>query len=167
MSSNIHMKWVLGSDTADFFGKDIKVSNNIRNFDNGLRKLGNPEDVVYTIPTKSRDKPRPYMPRAFPVGLWKITKVSERQNPYTAPYFISTNAIQLVEVWTIEDDGTYGEPTGTFVEDTGYGIHSSTSSTTLGCLKVQSIQSLLEIVSEIQQLMKKKEEILFECIAGK
>lgn len=66
-----------------------------------------------------------YQPQEFPSGKWIVTRVEGNDDPYTAPFFIATNAHQPV---TCLD--------GSVVEDYGYGIHYSTSPTTWGCLKL-------------------------------
>lgn len=132
----------------------IAVTNNVRK-----RDLQNPEDVVYTIPGG-----RPYMPRTFPLGIWKILGVRSKDNPYLAPYFIVTDAWQTVEEWSLDDEGTYLAPTGRMVGDSGYGIHFSTSSTTLGCLKVINKSDIVLLAKMIDERIK-KEAITFTVTA--
>lgn len=134
-----------------YVGDNLKmaVSNNVR-----IRNRENPEDVVFTIPGKS-----PYMPSGFPPGIWTVSKPISKSNPYLAPYFIPTNAWQMVTEWTLEPDGSYGEPTARKVRDEGYGIHFSTSSTTLGCLKIINKSDLLTLA---KMIFETTEPVIFE-----
>lgn len=129
----------------------IAVTNDVR-----IRSKENPEEPVYTIPGKI-----PYMPSRFPRGTWNVGKPIAKTNPYLAPYFIPTDAWQYVTEWTIEPDGTYGVPTHKQVRDEGYGIHYSTSSTTLGCLKVVNKSDLLILAKLISEC---KEPITLEVV---
>lgn len=103
----------------------------------------------------------PYMPTGFPSGKWRVGKPESRTNPYLAPFFIPTNAWQMVNEWTLEPDGSYGSPTARKVRDEGYGIHFSTSSTTLGCLKVVNKGDLIDLVRRINE---SKSEVTLEVV---
>ena len=129
----------------------IAVSNQVR-----VRNRENPEEVVYTIPGRVA-----YMPLGFPPGIWLVGKPSPRSNPYLAPYFIPTDAWQMVTEWTVEPDGSYGQPTAKKVRDEGYGIHFSTSPTTLGCLKVVNKSDLLTLAKLISE---SKTMVTFEVV---
>jgi len=48
----------------------------------------------------------------------------------------------LLNRWAIDDDGSYREPMDFEVVDHGYGLHYSTSRTTLGCIKIHDIMDL-------------------------
>ena len=130
-------------------GKDVlkmAVTNNVRK-----RDLESPEDVVYTIPGG-----KPYMPRQFPLGVWKILGVRAKTNPYLAPFYIVTDAWQTVEEWSLDDEGTYLAPTGRMVGDSGYGIHFSTSSTTLGCIKIINKSDLVLLAKMVGEKVNKE-----------
>jgi hypothetical protein len=129
----------------------MAVTNQVR-----IRNRENPEDVVVSIPGRV-----PYMPIGFPAGIWKVGKPIAKTNPYLAPYFIPTNAWQMVTEWTLEPDGSYGQPTARKIKDEGYGIHFSTSSTTLGCLKIVNKSELLTLV---RMIVECKEAITFEVV---
>jgi hypothetical protein len=124
--------WKLDEGKESYDDQVIDVVCSVRNELNGLRHLYEP--VVYT---ENKDGARgiPYMPRPFPKGKWKILAILPKTNGYEAPEFISTDACQLVEKWTVVN-GRYGAPTGEMVMDYGYGQHNSTSSTTLGCGRI-------------------------------
>ena len=141
--------------------KLFTVACNVRNELNGFRTTENPEDVVYTLPPDG-SKPVPYMPRTFPPGRWKITEVKKKDSPYLAPYFIATNAVQMVEEWSLDTDGTYKGPTGKMVPDSGYGLHFSSSSTTLGCGKVMRLKDLEAMVEIIWTAFKNKEDVFIK-----
>ena len=147
------LKWAPGTDWLTVEGSDqplrIAVSNKVR-----LRAKDNREDVVRTMPSGV-----PYMPIGFPRGSWKVTGVRPKTDPYTAPYFIATDAHAMVPEWGLDVDGSYGAPTGRLVPDSGYGIHYSTSTTTLGCLKVINKSDLLTLVQLINARMAKGETV--------
>jgi hypothetical protein len=103
------------------------------------------------------------MPRPFPKGMWIITGILPKDDPYEAPEFISTNAHQPVEEWE-EIDGHYGEKTGKVIEDYGYGFHNSTSRTTLGCGRILTVRSRQDFVKEIQAAWKIGEEVFLEVV---
>lgn len=90
--------------------------------------------------------PQFYQPQPFPVGNWKVTEIWPNDNPYTAPFFIGTDAYQTVKCLD-----------GSEVEDYGYGIHHSTSATTWGCLNVpvesdlRWLASIVKIGDEVIQ----------------
>lgn len=158
------LSWTRGSSTMSAFGREIKVSNDVRNEINGRRALHVKKDVVLTEPDDG-SKPVPYMPRQFPVGVWKITGIIPHPDPkdrYLNPYFIATNAHTLVEAWSLDEQGGYDKPTGRFVRDAGYGLHwpdPAFSTTTLGCIRIVNKIDLLKLVSEIQEAARKGELI--------
>jgi hypothetical protein len=120
--------------------RSIKCSCNVRNELNGER---GGEDIVYSMPDHE-----PYMPRPFPTGSWNIGKPEPRVNKYLAPYFIPTDARQVLPVWSILD-GAYDAPTKQTVSDWGYGLHYSESMTTLGCIRIHSREDLLWLVDKL------------------
>lgn len=143
------LKWAKSRNLLSAGGKVIAVTCNVRNELNGQRTTQNPEDVVYSLPPDG-SSPVPYMPRTFPIGKWRITGIKAKSSAYLAPFFISTDAWQMVPEWTLELDGTYGEPTGCTVKDAGYGLHFSSSSTTLGCGKIILKEDLIWLVEMIK-----------------
>ena len=131
-----------------------RVSCVVRNEENGWRKL---DEVVYTIPDRL-----PYQPRTFPTGVWKIGRPKRETDPYLAPYFIPTNAAQDVETWELTPEGAYHQPTGRMVRDSGYGLHFSTSNTTIGCIKIRERGCLIRLVSEIIETLAAGQECTIE-----
>jgi len=139
------------------FGEEISITNDIRNELNRRRPKPGIADVVLTEPD-DKTMPVPYMPRPFPKGSWNITKIAHHDNPsdhYLNPFFIGTDAWQLVEEWDVDPKtGFYVQPTGRFVRDAGYGVHwpdPEYTTTTLGCLRVVNKEDLLFLVDKIQE----------------
>jgi L,D-transpeptidase catalytic domain len=91
--------------------------------------------------------PQFYQPQPFPAGTWHVTEIWPNDNPYTAPFFIGTDAHQTVKCLD-----------GSEVDDHGYGIHHSTSATTWGCLNVPIESDLRWLAS----LVKVGEQIVVE-----
>lgn len=153
------------------FGRDIAVTNTVRN---ELNKLRTASEVVFTTnPDGSQGKP--YYPRQFPAGQWLITGIVPHDKlkadgtpvePYLFPFFIQTNAHQPVPVYKLETvDGhqKIGAPDGT-AEDWLYGLHHSTSSTTLGCIKIVLKEDLLWLVSQIRDAWHNNQIVRMEVV---
>ncbi len=160
------LSWTRGTPYLSAFGRQIEVSNMVRNLDNGRRSLHVSKDVVLTEPDDGTVA-EPYMPQGFPAGSWKVQKIVPHTDPkdhYLNPYFIATNAHILVEAWSLDASGGYDKPTGRFVRDAGYGIHwpdPKYSMTTLGCIRVVNRDDLLWLVSQIQQAWQTAEDVIF------
>ncbi len=140
------------------------IRNDVRNAKNGTRSLTKAEDVVFTTPNAGGGH-FPFMPVGFPSGLCRIMFVKLSRDPYTAPYYMGTDAEQDVEEWSLDPDGSYGNPTGRKVRDGGYGGHASSSSTTLGCLKFLLTENVVTVAEKALQILvangyRTKEEIL-------
>ena len=142
------LHWKQRSKKLDIWHADkersIDCSCLVRNEVNGWRK---DHQIVNTIPDG-----KPYQPRIFPVGKWVIGKPLERRSEHTAPYFIPTDAHQLVWVWEIKN-GKYTCKTKELVEDEAYGLHFSSSNTTLGCIKIINLDDLNELVDDINYML--------------
>ena len=126
------------------------------------RELHNANEVVKTVPGG-----KPYMPVIFPKGKWQVMRPVERTDPYLAPFYIPTNAWQMVQVWALDKDGGYDHPTPDFVRDTAYGLHSSTSRTTLGCGRLGvpgSAVQLLRVKAAIEAAMDRGEIVTLEVV---
>jgi hypothetical protein len=98
----------------------------------------------------------PYMPRPFPSGLWTVGRPAvifpeKDVHLYMWPFFIPTDAHQLVDVWEVSQEEVlhYIKPTGQQVMDWGYGMHFSSSLTTLGCEKILIESDLRWLVDQI------------------
>lgn len=124
-------------------GRNIAYSCIVRNELNGER---GGQDVTHSMPDG-----KPYMPRRFPKGVWTLGRPVKKTDPYTAPWFIPTDAWQNLPVWSIDEHGFYGKPTGEMIKDVGYGLHCSTSRTTLGCIKLLDLKDLLWLVDQLNK----------------
>ena len=142
------LHWKQGSKKLDIWHADkersIDCSCLVRNELNGWRR---PKQIVYSIPDKF-----PCQPRIFPAGKWTIYKPVKRRAKYTAPFFIPTNAAQDLPIWKIKG-GRYVHETDKRVLDEGYGLHFSSSNTTLGCIKIINLDDLTELVDDINYML--------------
>lgn len=142
------LKWKQGTAILTVWHNDtersIPCSCIVRNDVNGWR-LDN--QVVTSIPDSE-----PYQPRVFPVGQWEIFEPIEKRDKYTAPYFIPTDAFQMLPVWEVKN-GRYVRETKKLIRDEGYGLHFSESNTTLGCIKITNLEDLLWLVDEINYML--------------
>jgi hypothetical protein len=127
------------------------VSNRIRTLRDGMRKSG---EVVRTIPDNI-----PYDPQPFPKGLWRVTAVEwQKERGFDlrtyGPVKIRTDAWQRVKIWELDRDGDYLRELDACVMDTGYLLHYSESSTTLGCIRLASPEDAIAIAHIITDAMK-------------
>ena len=152
--------WERDRGILSWGNKSTLCWSKVRNEVNGLRELS--EKPVHTE-NKDGSQGTVYMPRQFPKGKWHVYTIIPKADPYMAPEFIATDAYQMVDEWT-EEDGHYGHKTGRQVLDYGYGLHNSTSSTTLGCGKIVSSLDRSKLTSAIQEALDKKEEVILEVI---
>ena len=153
------------------FGRDIGVTNNVRNELNGLRTSS---EVVFST-DQNGENGKPYYPRQFPAGKWYITDIVAHDKkkadgtpvePYLYPFFLQTNAHQTVPVYKLEivnDKQRIGAPDGTR-EDWLYGLHYSTSSTTLGCIKIVNQDDLLWLVGQIKAAWHDNQIVSMEVV---
>ena len=127
-----------------------RITNRVRSYKKGTRKS---HEVIKTIPDDY-----PYDPQPFPIGLWKITGIEwqdkEKFDPATyGPVKIRTDAWQFVKIWKLDKDGDYLEETETEVKDHGYLLHYCTSTTTLGCIRLNSASDAKVIARIIEKAM--------------
>lgn len=144
------ISWVQGSSELWYHDKMIPCSCNVRNELNGLRSM---DEIVYTIPNH-----HPYMPRIFPKGTWKVALPEPRESKELYPYFIPTNAFQVVPIWNTLLNSYVSQSDKTDI-DRAYGIHYSEYKNTLGCIKIRNLKDLLDLVHEIRTCFKKKEDV--------
>jgi hypothetical protein len=142
----VKLTWERDNSVLRYGNRAIRVECNVRNELNGRRELYEP--VVYSE-LEDGSKGKPYMPRPFPKGVWTVTGILPKTIPYEAPEFISTDARQIVNVWSVVD-AHYGAETKDAIEDYGYGLHNSTSNTTLGCGKIIGSQDRADLVEAIR-----------------
>jgi len=138
--------------------RDVKADCVVRNELNGRRPLHDPTQVVYAMTADPYGR-FPVMPRTFPEGSWSLYTPRMREDRYLAPYFIPTDAEQWLPVWELDDDGGYDHVTDEYVLDLGYGIHFSSSNTTVGCIRVFRKDELLWLVDTVNKLLDKHEPI--------
>lgn len=137
------------------FDKVIEVSCMVRNETNNRRK----DEVVKSIPTGL-----PIQPRKFPVGTWNVHRPLPRTSDYLKPYFIPTDAYQMLPVWELDSKGNYKAPTDVCVRDEGYGLHYSTSRTTQGCIRISKQEDLLFLVKKINEALDKKDSVVITVV---
>ena len=146
------LKW----ETFCDFGEWI-ADCNVRNELTDSRALGDPRQVVYAM-TGNRYDRFAYMPRRFPEGTFKVLSITEKDpaDTYTWPYFIHTDACQAVTVWDLDREGGYLRPTSRRVMDYGYGLHHSSSRTTLGCIRIVYEEDVRAFAHLLQKEMDNK-----------
>jgi hypothetical protein len=128
----------------DAYGKQIPVSNFVR-----LSHDASGNDVVLRTSYGNV----PYKPQGFPVsppGGWKVLEVKPETKQDLAPFFVATDAWQMVEEWLLTSDGKYDKPSGRMVMDNAYGIHFSVFTYTYGCIRVIYRTDLEWLVGQIQ-----------------
>jgi hypothetical protein len=123
------------------------------------------DEVIRSVPGG-----RPYDPRPFPAGLWRVTRVVWQQEARFdaatyGPVKILTNAWQMVEVWKLDQYGDYLRETDELVRDEGYWLHYSLSKTTLGCLRLNSPQDAIDIAKTIEEALRRGEVVGLEVPA--
>jgi len=137
--------------------KQISCSCWVRNELNGERK---PTELVKSIPSGEY-----YYPRVFPSGRFKVTERPIHRNaetdPYTAPFFIPTDAGQDVDIWNVKN-GAYDSNTYHTVWNTGYGLNFSTIPTTLGGIRLTLESDLLALVAVINKCFDAGEDVFVE-----
>jgi hypothetical protein len=142
-------------------GECFRITNDVRTLENGTRKSS---EVIRSIPDG-----RPYDPRPFPAGVWKITAVERQQekrfDPRTyGPVKIRTDAWQMVNVWELDAEGDYFRETEARVRDSGYLLHFSVYNTTLGCIRLASPENAIKIAEKIQTAWGTGEDVLIGVI---
>jgi len=147
------------------FGKLIECSCVVQNLENKNRAMN---QVVFSENADGLNGV-PYSPQVFPLGAWPVrAPIPEPEsNPYEFPFFIPTDAHQLVDEWgTVQREALYyTQKTGRQVMDWGYGIHFSKSMVTLGCIRIASQQDLMFIVSQVQNALKNGVAVMIDAIS--
>ena len=147
----------LSWDKADDFllagDRKIRCWSKVRNELNGLRPRKGASDVFYTT-TIGGNKGVPSMPRTFPVGNWKIVGViphpDRERDGYLWPFYIATDAWQMLDEWELDSNGVYERKTGKRVPDYAYGLHFSSSDWTQGCIRIGSESDLRWLVEQVK-----------------
>jgi hypothetical protein len=130
---------------------DVRVSCLVRNELNGWRK---PNEVVYRITRDNIESHDPVQPRQFPNGIWTIEWIEPRVNRYQRPYYIQTNAYQMLSIWELDENGRYKKETNILKPDYSYGLHFSESNTTLGCIKIHIMEEFSVLLDQLWQELK-------------
>ena len=153
--------------TCHMFGRnrDIQADCVVRNELNGWRPLHDSDQVILAMNDDPYSKP-PVMPRQMPVGVWNIGKPRPRTDPYKAPFYIPTDAEQLLEIWSLDYSDGYEKPTGRKVLDMFYGLHFSTSSTTVGCIRIAKESDVEWLVYQINGEFVREGSVLIEVTEG-
>jgi hypothetical protein len=134
----------------------IDATCDVRTLKNGRRGKN---QVVYSIPSG-----RPYDPDIFPCGEFDVFEPVMRSDEYKKPFFIPTNAKRIVKVWHMDANKNYDAETTETVVDEGYGLHYSSSNTTLGCIKIMQLNDLLNLKDWVSQQLKAKNKVRLEVI---
>lgn len=156
----MQITWRRDEGLLSYGNRIIPVVCNIRNELNGRRKLD--EKVVYSE-NEDGSEGMPYMPRVFPLGTWEVLAIIPKTDPYEAPEFLSTDARQQVHPWT-SADGHYGVEMGDLIWDWGYGLHNSTSSTTLGCGRIMDYADREELFETVKLALATGDSVLLEVV---
>lgn len=135
----------------------------VRNEENGRRKLHDPKEVIRAMTYDPYNKP-PVMPRTFPPGKWHVYRPRPHTDEYLAPYFIPTEAEQYLATWDLDENGGYSKPNGGKVLDIGYGLHFSTSLTTVGCIRIYRREDLIWLKNVIEEMYDAREPIWLEVM---
>jgi len=138
--------------------RDIAADCIVRNEVNGWRRKHDPKEVVRAMTHDPYRKP-PIIPRPFPFGEWNVYSPRPRRDKYLAPYFIPTDAEQFLPIWALDEDGGYDHATAKKVLDIGYGLHFSTSTTTVGCIRIWEEADLLWLVQHIKEQLSCGEKV--------
>jgi hypothetical protein len=147
-----------------FVGRtEYRATCPVRNELNGERGA---DQIVKTYPITSSLGRLPYQPRKFPTGLWLVKRPIWTEDIEYAPVKIPTDAIRCVLTWSV-GDGKYKEAVS-HQDDSYYHLHySSTSRTTLGCIRLDSAEDAIEIAREVLKYQKAGEEVWLEVIASR
>ena len=161
----MEIKWLRDEGNLFFNDHNVDCVCHVRTELNGERLLSS-----QPVCTENEDGTPgvPYMPRPFPLGKWKVLAVIPKTNPYLAPEFISTDAHQLVDEWTVslnlKGDVHYVQKSGRQVEDYGYGLHNSTSKTTLGCGRIIDSNARADFTKAIRDAWQNGETVTLEVV---
>jgi len=139
----------------------FRVSNRVRTLRGGTRQS---YEVVRTIPHG-----HPYDPMPFPAGLWQVTGVEWQKDAgfdyHTyGPVKIRTDAWQWVKIWELDEDGDYLKERGDEVQDYGYLLHYSVSSTTLGCIRLESPEDAETLGRLVEKVLRSGEKVELEVV---
>ncbi|GHT66302.1 hypothetical protein FACS1894110_09740 [Spirochaetia bacterium] len=138
----------------------VRISNNVRTLKYGDRRVS---EVIRSIPGG-----KPYDPHTFPKGVWNVTAVERiekfhfNEKDY-GTVRIRTDANQNVKIWELDKDGDYLRETNLETSDSGYLLHYSAYSTTLGCIRFTS-QDEAELIAGIVEKTLENEDVILEVV---
>jgi len=168
------LTWHRNSGVLEAFSKELQLRCLVRNEVNPAPYVRHENEVVYSELAGKKGvniQGPPYMPREFPIGIWNIVGLLNKEDEYEAPIFISTDAKQELPVWEVlqKDKLYYVRATDQTIIDTGYGLHNSTSSTTLGCGRIierdiNHHENLMFLVYSIGKILEARETIQLEVV---
>jgi hypothetical protein len=156
--------WILADLTKNILyvnNKEYKISCVVRTILEGTRQS---YEVIKSIPQLY-----PVDPRPFPKGVWKITGVDwQAKSKFDINTYgtvkIKTDASQKLPIWTLDSEGDYKSVTTDTTIDTCYWLHYSKSNTTLGCIRLDSIQDAEEIAHFVEDVLKTGEPVELEVV---
>jgi len=151
--------WKHGEGTMIAFHRSIYVSNKFYEI-----MTETPAEHVVLSTNEDGSDGVPYKPTSFPVGVWNVRNPVSRTSPYTAPFFIPTDAHQWVEEWELDEHELYKCPTGRQVMDWGYGVHHSTCDYTFGCLRVLGVDDIMFLVNSINEALSGGQQVTMEVL---
>jgi hypothetical protein len=151
----------ISSGTLVVAGTAFPISCVVRTLRDGTRGS---DEVVRTVP-----EGRPYDPRPFPKGLWRVSGVEWRQEKrfdpkVYGPVRIRTNAWQPVNVWELDEYGDYLRETPEIVRDWGYLLHYSESKTTWGCVRLNSPADAVALAERVADALSSGEIVELEAV---
>lgn len=147
-----------GEDTVGRYPASCSVRHEL----NGRRALHTEKEVRWTFPDEGHRKP--YMPRQFPSGIFKVTAVVYTDDPEYAPVKIRTTATRDVFTWELDIMGGYERQTNKVQTDTQYHIHYTDSKTTLGCIRCDSKSDIITLAELIKPAVDRGEDVWLEVL---
>lgn len=141
-------------------GKQYKATCRVRNELNRWRKIN---QIAKTYPLEG--KRQPYYPRKFPTGIWEVKPPIWTDDVDYAPVKIPTSAVRKVMVWDVSGN-QYSQMSGEVQDDAFYHLHfAKDSTTTLGCIRLDSVEDATEIAKLVEDYIKKKDKVWLEvCV---
>ena len=158
----IVMKFYHKEQELHFDNNIYKATCKVRNEINKRRRI---DEIVKSLPLSGNREP--YYPRKFPTGAWKVKKPIWTNDIDYWPVKIPTNARRAVFTWTTKDN-KYHEKSGSLQIDSFYHLHfAKNSSTTLGCIRLDSKDDAERIAKKIEYFISKDNQVWLEVFVSK